>query len=259
MSTLATAAPTPFGSALRHWRTTRGLSQLALSLEAETTSRHVSFLETGRSRPSRGMVDRLTSALELPLRERNALFRAAGLAPAFSETGLDEESMQGFRRVVDLMLATHEPYPAYAVDGGWNIVRANRAAERFLPPDDERNLVRLTYGGAWQTMIENWADVAWLGVRRLQADAARFPADEGLAALVAYATAVADHVPRPSLDGAAGRVMCPRFRIGDEVVSTISVDAQFGSPLDVTLDELRIELIYPADDRAESFLRAAGG
>lgn len=259
MTTLLSGTATPFGTALRHWRTSQGLSQLALSLEAGTTSRHVSFLETGRSRPSRDMVDRLTAALALPLRERNALFVAAGLAPAFRETGLDDDSMADFRRVVDLMLASHDPYPAYAVDGGWNIVRTNRAAERFLPPTQERNVVRLTYDGAWQHLIENWAEIAWLGVERLRADAARFPADPELAGLVAHAMAAVDRagVTRPQLPSSAVRVLCPQFRIGDEVISTISVVAQFGSPLDVTLEELRIELIYPADERAEDFLQHA--
>lgn len=162
------------------------------------------------------MVDRLTAALALPLRERNALFVAAGLAPAFRETGLDDESMADLPRVVDLMLANHDPYPAYAVDGGWNIVRTNRVAERFLPPTAERNVVRLTYGGAWQQLIENWDEIAWLGVQRLRADASRFPAAPGLAALVTHAASAADEagVTRPELSSPSVRVLCPRFRIG---------------------------------------------
>jgi transcriptional regulator with XRE-family HTH domain len=141
---LPASQTTPFGSALRRWRLARGLSQLDLSVASETTSRHVSFLETGKSRPSREMVDRLAQALDLPLRERNVLFRAAGLAQVYSESALESEDLTAFRLVVDRMLESHDPFPAYAVDGHWNIVRANAAAQRFLAATGERNVVRLT-------------------------------------------------------------------------------------------------------------------
>jgi len=243
---------TPFGSALRRWRLTRGLSQLELSVAAETTSRHLSFLETGRSRPSRDMVGRLAEALGLPLRERNGLFLSAGLAAVYPESALDGEDLASFRVVVDRMLERQEPYPAYAVDGHWNIVRMNAAAARFLAGSDERNVVRLTYAGVWRDLIDNWDDVAWPAIRRLQAEAARYPQDMELAALVDLAVEAAGPAPREPAD-ASPRVLCPRFRIGDDVVRTISVVAQFGAPVDVTLDELRIELIHPADEDAERF------
>ncbi len=253
VSTTETGA-TPFGAALRHWRTSQGWSQLDLSLEAETTTRHLSFLETGRSRPSRAMVDRLSAALTLPLRERNSLYVAAGFSPAFTESDIEDPSMEGFRRAIDMLLDKHNPYPAYAIDGHWNIVRANTAAQLFLPPDGERNVIRLTYGGPWQALIDNWDQLAWLGVRRVQADASRFPDDPELKALVELATASAAAAPKTGPDGSS-HVMCPRFRIGDNLVSTIAVVAQFGAPLDVTLDELRIELIFPADQDADLFFQ----
>ena len=136
--------------------------------------------------------------------------------------------------------------------------RPGWAKTRCSPPDK----VSVRFGWSWSpgptTPASTKRSARSPRSRRLQADAARFPADEDLAALVAHAAAVADHLPRSSLHSAAGRVLCPRFRIGDEAVSTISVVAQFGSPLAVTLDELRIELIYPADERFKSFLRSAG-
>lgn len=202
------------------------------------------------------MVERLSQALDLPLRERNHLFVSAGLAPAYPESALESEDLAAFRKVVDRILTSHEPFPAYVIDRHWNIVRANAAAARFLPPETERNVVRLTYGGAWQPLIDNWSEIAWLGVHRLQADAVQFPHDPELRDLVDLASSVAADIPRPSLDRPT-RVLCPRFRIGAELVSTISVVAQFSAPLDVTLDELRIELICPADDTAERFFRAA--
>lgn len=246
---------TPFGAALRRWRLARGRSQLALAHRAETTSRHLSFLETGRSRPSRDMVARLAEALELPLRESNELFRVAGLAPAYPETELAAEDLAPFTAVVEQMLDRHSPYPAYAVDRHWNIVRTNRAADRFLPDAGERNVVRLTYAGAWRESIANWADLAWVGVRRLQAESARLPGDAELAALASLAAEASQGVTeRPGADGA--RVLCPHFLVGDDLVRTISVVAQFGSARDVTLEELRIELIYPADEAAAAFFRA---
>lgn len=222
---------------------------------SRTTSRHVSFLETGRSRPSRDMVERLATALDLPLRDRNVLFRAAGLAPVYPESMLDSADMSAFRSVVDRMLQGHEPFPAYVVDRRWNIVRANAAAELFLSATEERNAVRLTYAGAWRDLIDNWDDVAWVGLARLQAEAARFPDDEVLAALVDLATEAVGDLPR-SVASASEPVLCPHFRVGDDLVRTVSVVAQFGSPMDVTLDELRIELVYPADEDARRFFEA---
>ncbi len=249
-------AVTPFGAALRRWRLARGATQLALANLAATTSRHVSFLETGRSRPSGEMVARLAEALELPLRETNDLFRAAGLAAAFPETPLVAGDLAPFNAVVEQMLSQHDPYPAYAIDRHWDIVRANRAATMFLPGGVDRNVVRLTYAGPWRKLIANWTDIAWAGVHRLQAEAARRPDDEELADLVSLASeACRDVRERPTTDGGA-RVLCPHFRIGEQLVRTITVVAQFGGARDVTLDELRIELIYPADDEADAFFRS---
>jgi transcriptional regulator with XRE-family HTH domain len=250
--TVLASQTTPFGSALRRWRLAHGWSQLELSVASETTSRHVSFLETGRSRPSRDMVERLARALGLPLRERNLLFHSAGLAQGYPESALESEDLAAFRLVVDRMLESHEPFPAYAVDGHWNIVRANAAADRFLATTSERNVVRLTYAGVWRDLIDNWDDIAWVGVRRLQAEAGRFPQDDELAELVELAASAVSDLPRRPAD-ASTRVLCPNFRVGDDLVRTISVVAQFSAPLDVTLDELRIELVYPADDDARRF------
>ena len=247
-----TQTVTPFGAELRLSRTARGLSQLALSSAVGTPSRHVSFLETGRSRPSREMVERISEALHLPLRERNRLHVAAGLAPAYPDDVLDSAELAVFRSVIDRLLASHDPFPAYVVDGHWNIVRANAAATALLPPGGERNLVQLTYAGAWRNLITNWDDVAWPGIGRLQADAARFPADEVLASLVALAVAQARGA-RKIVAGSSDRVLCPIFRLGDETIRTVSVVAQFGSPRDVTLEELRIELFYPADVAADEY------
>ncbi len=247
---------TPFGSSLRRRRRLRGLSQLQLALAARTTSRHVSFLETGRSRPSRDMVQRLSAALGLSLRETNRLLGEAGLAPAYPETPLADPDLGAFSVAIEQMLARHEPYPAYVIDRHWDVVRRNSAAGRLLPPDAERNLVRLVYAGAWRDTIANWDEVAVAGVARLAADAARHPGDEVLSGLVDLATDAVRHLD-PSPSTPVGRVLCPHFRLGDEVVRTISVVAHFGGAADVTLDELRVELVFPADDTARRLLGAS--
>ncbi|GAA6525316.1 helix-turn-helix transcriptional regulator [Intrasporangium sp. DVR] len=249
-----TVATTPFGAALRRWRQAGGTSQLTLAHRAGTTPRHLSFLETGRSRPSRDMVVRLSEALDLSLREANDLFRAAGLAPAHPETPLATTDLAPFSAVVDQMLERHLPYPAYAIDRDWNIVRANAVAETLLPDTPERNVVRLMYAGPWREVIANWADLAWPGIRRLQAEASHRLDDGRLTELIEIAVSACRDVPqRPAPDDS--RVLCPHFRFGDELIRTISVVAQFGAARDVTLDELRIELIHPADETADAFFR----
>lgn len=135
-------------------------------------------------------------------------------------------------------------------------MRTNRAAERFLPEAGDRNVVRLTYAGPWRDLIANWAELARLGVRRLEAEAAAHPDDVEFAQLVALATAACRDLPDQSDPASeSARVLCPHFRVGDDVVRTISVVAHFGAARDVTLGELRIELIHPADELADQFFR----
>ena len=122
----------------------------------------------------------------------------------------------------------------------------------FLPESGERNAVRLTYAGAWRPLIANWGDIAWSGVRRLQSELARGPDDPELAALLQVALEAVQGVPRPVLPGGE-RVLCPHFAIGGRIVWTMTAVAQFGAAQDITLDELRIELIYPADSEAADF------
>ncbi len=242
-----TTTLSPFGRELRYWRKQRGFSQLELAAQAGTTSRHVSFLETGRSRPSSEMVERLSSQLAVPLRERNQLFEAAGLTAPYRGEAIEESPLEPFRFAMDSMLHQHLPYPGMVVDRTWNIVRANASAQQMISDAEGTNMVRLMYGGAWREMIENWDHVAWAGIRRIRDDVARHPEDPVLAELLEFATEAIADVPRPRGSG-SDLILCPRFRFGDLVVPTITVVAQFGSPRDVTIDELRIELIYPEDD-----------
>lgn len=248
---VSTAQITPFGKALRHWRRVRGVSQLDLAGTAATTTRHLSYLENGRSRPSREMVDRLADALVVPLRERNRLLEQAGLPPAYPEGELAAEDLAAFRSVLDRLLSTHEPYPAFVVDRHWNLVAANAATQRVFPHQPGTNTVRLLIDSV-SPLVENWVDVAPALVERIAADLMRYPDDEQLRELHEYAIAALppgarSRSPQPS------RVMCPRFRLDGTVVRTITVAARFESTVDITLDELRVELIYPEDADSDRF------
>lgn len=249
-----TTAPVPnaFGSQLRYWRRLRGLSQLGLALEANTTPRHLSFLETGRSRPGSDIVLRLADALDMPLRERNHLLAVAGLPPAYDDATIDAPDLTRFRRVLDRMLAAHAPFPGFVFDLHWNIIAATPIGEHLLAGSDERNMVRLLFApdGAWREVVDNWDRVAAYALSCLQDDALRFPHDEQLRALHDMALAATSGTMTSAVP-----VASPRLRLGTERIDTISVISQFSSPRHATVQELRIELLHPADDRAEHVLR----
>lgn len=244
----------PFGAGLRYWRGVRGVSQLGLAASAGTTSRHVSFLETGRSRPSREMVVRLSAALEIPLRDRNPLLEAAGLAAEYRHEGVYAADLAPFRAAMERMLRAHQPYPALVVDRHWNVVLANDAcALLFGDGLAGANMVRQYYANPHaRQAILNWPDIAQAGLRRLRGALERSPLDAELRALVDLAESAVAGLPPPRTS-AEDLTICPHFRAGDEVIRTIGMAARFESPNEITVEELRIELIYPADACAERF------
>jgi transcriptional regulator with XRE-family HTH domain len=248
-------AGSPFGTRLRQWRQRRGLSQLALAGRVGSTSRHISFLETGRSRPSRQMTLRLADALQVGRREANRLLHAAGLPATYPEAALEGAGLGAYRVTIQRLLAAHEPYPGMVLDGRFTVLLANDACARLFGTDLVGvNFVRdaLT-NPATAGIIVNWAEVAWAGLDRLRRHRERHPFDDQLHALVAAAEAALDPVPRPATDPSV--VVCPTFRIGDKHVRTVAMVARFDQAADVTLDELRVELIYPFDDAADRFFR----
>ncbi len=246
-----------FGARLRRWRRHRAISQLALALQIGSTARHVSFLETGRSRPSRQMVLRLGEALGTSLRERNQLLVAAGFPPAYPEAPLTGAELAPYRHAIDRLLRAHEPYPAMVVDAHWCVVFANRAcATLFGGEVVGANMVRhMIANRAAAQAIVNWPEVAWAGLTRLRRQLDQAPLDEELRALVTLAESAVLDLARQATPP-ADLVVCPWFRIGDEVVRTIGMAARFDQVAEVTLDELRIELFYPLDAAAERFFRA---
>lgn len=246
-----------FGHQLRQWRRRAGLSQIELAAQAGTTPRHLSFIETGRSRPGRELVLRLASALDVPLRDRNALLAAAGLPAAFAARELDEREMRPVRLVLERALRTHEPYPAWVVGPGLRFLSANRGAEALfpglcgLPPE---SIIDMWFGpGPYRELVENWQDVVRVGVASLRREAARAPE---LLPLARRAEALAGPLlekevpPEPDLP-----VVCPRLRIGGRTVRTISAILRFDTAIEVTASELRVELMFPADDESDAFFR----
>jgi transcriptional regulator with XRE-family HTH domain len=256
MSEEPPAPVSPFGARLRQWRRHRGLSQLGLAGKVASTARHISFLETGRSRPSRQMVLRLADALDVGLRGSNELLHTAGLPGTYPQATLDGPDLAPYRVAIDRMLDAHEPYPAMVIDRHWNVFLANWACSvLFGPQVVGSNFVRdsLANPAAAQAIV-NWPEVAWAGLDRLRHQLDRTPFDQELHHLVTLAENVLAGVARPSTDEPT-LAICPWFRIGDQIVRTIAMVARFDPIAEVTLDELRVELMYPLDEAAERFFR----
>lgn len=253
------------GEQLRDWRTRRRMSQMDLALDTDISTRHLSFIETGRSKPSSQMLLRIAKRLEVPHRARNALLLAAGYAPDYPERPLDSAEMAGMRAIVEHVLKGHEPYPALAVDRHWNMVAANEAIAILIeqvapallvPPVNVLRIALHPEGLAPQIVnVGEWR-AHILARLDLQIEAS---ADAGLIALreelAGYAIEANDnrtvHVGSIAvplvLDTIAGRI---------SFVSTVTI---FGTPVDITLSELAIEAFFPADAESAALLRELAG
>ena len=251
------------GPLLRDWRQRRRLSQLELALEAGVSARHLSFVETGRARPSAEMVVHLAEQLDVPLRDRNQLLLAAGYAPAYGQRGLEEPEMGPVRDALDRVLAGHEPYPAIVVDRHWGMVAANRAigvllegvAEHLLEPPV--NVLRLgLHPEGLAPRIVNLGEWRAHLLDRLGRQAV-VSGDPALATLHAELAAYPGADPGPSHDLAAGEIAVPlRLRHGAGELRLISTITTFGTAVDVTLSELSVEAFFPADAATAELLRA---
>ena len=260
MSTATLGQAPAFGRHLKRWRRQRGLSQLDLAVRAELSQRHVSFIETGRSRPRADVVRRVAEALEIPLRDRNILYETAGLAPGYQEVPLSDVTAEPFHNVVRMMLESHEPYPAYVINRWWELIDANEAGRRIFPEtnDGPINLVDAVLGpGPVREMIDNFSAAGWVFLRRIQREVANSGPDERLQELLARAEAYMKDVPVDVEAAGDDLVTCPHLRIGDQVIKTVSMVASFGTACEVTLDELRVELVFPRDEGARAFFRLA--
>lgn len=259
-------APAPgFGPLLRDWRRRRSLSQLALAAEAEVSQRHLSFIESGRSSPSRDIILRLAERLALPLRERNQLLVAAGYAPVFQARPADDPAMAAALKAVTLILERHEPFPALAIDRHWTLVHANAAIGRLLAGVDPAmltppvNVLRLSLhpdGLAGRIVnFREWRDHV---LHRLD-EQVGLTADPVLAALLEELRSypvppgAAPH-SRPATAPLAGVAVPFRLRTEAGILSFLSTTTVFGTALDITLSELAIEAFFPADDETADAL-----
>lgn len=249
---------TAFGTLLKHWRGMRGLSQLALSLRVETTTRHLSYLENGKSRPGREFALRLGEALDLPLRARNELLVAAGLAPEFPAREVGAPALQPYRRAITQVIEALRPFPAFVVDSTFRLVETNAVGRRLLPAVGERsvNLVDLFLApGPGRKLIQNFAEVAWSWHNRLLRATASSDSKDA-AALRARVEGYLRGVPRPVVDSTGEPVLCPTFSIGGVTVRTIGMTLRFGPSRDMTLEELSVDVLCPRDDEARRFFDA---
>lgn len=264
-----TTSAQPVGELLRDWRRRRRLTQMDLALEAEISTRHLSFVETGRSRPSRDMVLHLAERLEMPLRERNRLLAAAGFAAMFPERSLDDPALKSARAAVDLVLKGHEPYPALAVDRHWILVAMNNAVGPLLTGIDPAllappvNVLRLSlHPGGLSPRIVNWAE--WrahvLARLRHQVEVSADPVlRDLLAELASYPAPEATHPAQPQSEPDYAGVVVPlRLATPAGILAFLSTTTIFGTPVDVTLSELAVESFFPADTATAQALRAVG-
>ena len=256
----------PVGALVRDWRQRRRLSQLHLALEIGVSARHLSFVETGRSRPSPELVESIAEELDVPLRERNTLLLAAGSAPRYRERALDDPAMRFAVESVQRMLAAHDPYPGVLIDRQWNVVRANAAAGALtsgLPPEllgPPINVYRVClHPDGLAARTQNFGDWATYLIGQLE----RSLAVTGDPALQALADEVAAYPNVVSVLGGKDAVSADdqpllvpfRLAIGDTRLSLFTTLTTFGTPRDVTLDELAVELFYPADEQTAALLR----
>jgi transcriptional regulator with XRE-family HTH domain len=262
------ALPAGVGRLLRQWRAQRGLSQLDLSGEAGISSRHLSFVETGRAQPSREMVLLLSRALDVPLRDRNELLIAAGYAPVYRQTDLAAPAMAQVRRALDFILRQQEPYPALVLDRHWDVLAVNEGTARvqahFLdaaavaelgPP----NAMRLMFHPrAFRPFIVNWEATAVSLIQWLHRDAASGRGDHRTRALLDELLAYPD-VPRQwrrlDLDVSPSPFLSIELRRGETTLRYFTTLTSLGTPHDITLQELRIESFFPADEATEASTR----
>ena len=264
---LVMASAQPVGGLLREWRQRRRLSQLDLSCDAEISTRHLSFLETGRSQPSREMVLHLAAQLDVPLRERNVLLIAAGYAPIFPERQLADPALKNARKAVDLVLTGHEPYPALAIDRHWMLVASNRAVPPLLVGADAAllrppvNVLRLSlHPSGLAPRIANLAEWRSHLLARLHQQI-EVTADPVLVELMTELRAY----PAPSERKSAGTPAADRDYAGVVVplelitesglLAFISTTTVFGTPVDITLSELALETFFPANSATAEALR----
>lgn len=245
---------TQFPEALKDWRARRRFSQLELAVQADVSARHIAFLETGRARPSAAMIGRLADALQIPMHERNQLLTLAGFAARYPGRQWNDPEMAPVRGAVERILTQHAPYPAIAVDRLWTVMLMNGPARMLFGEvglAEGGSLLDLMVSDRLPPLIENWPDVAHHAAQRLRIESASLGgvaqldrAAEKLAAVLGATTA------------RAGPIVPTIYRSGTMKLSLFAIIAQFGTPEDLLLEDMKIELFFPNDDQSDKALRA---
>jgi transcriptional regulator with XRE-family HTH domain len=257
------------GAQIRAWRMARHVSQEALAARAGVSPRHLSFVENGRSQPSRDLVLALAGALEVPLRDRNTLLTAAGFAAAYRSSQLDGDELRHLRKAIDHVMKQQEPYGAVVVDGRWNVLQLNQGAQRVFkrfPPKTAdglaatRNLLAATlHPDALKPYIANWDEVAGHLVARLHREIAAAPGDDERRRLMASLLALPG-VPSDWRVPAPGRSAAPfvtvHLKSPTLELRLFTMLTSIGTPLDVTAEELHVETYFPADDATDALVRS---
>ncbi|CAB3785279.1 helix-turn-helix domain-containing protein [Paraburkholderia fynbosensis] len=259
------APPNDLGALLRRWRDMRGISQLDLSFNAGVSQRHISFIESGRSVPSRQMLMDIAQALDIPLRERNTLLLAAGYAPMYADPAWNAQEMQSVTKALGRMLRQHEPFPALVMDRYWNVLMTNESAPRFFncfidmtARKGPRNMLHLMFDpDGLRPFVADWKSVADSLIQRVYREAVGRVIDERTRDLVAALRAYPDVSEGESADSQAGAAAAmPVIPIGfvkdGHVLRYFSMVASVGTPQTVVAQELRIECMFPADDKTEA-------
>ncbi|MDJ0940549.1 MAG: helix-turn-helix transcriptional regulator [Woeseiaceae bacterium] len=240
-----------FGELLKNWRGQRRMSQLDLAFAADVSARHISFLETGRSQPSKAMVLKLSESLNVPRSTRNVLLTAAGFAQAYEARNLDEDEMAFVRAAMDWTLDRHNPYPAIAFDRHWQLVRMNDSAAAMLDAMHlgvgDSLLDAFLEGGSFAEALENREEIARHMVSRLRTESAHIGGDEVLdTAIERLAAMLGDD--EPAAGDSMPAIIPARYRSNGVLLSFFSTISQFGSTEDIALADIKIELMFPADD-----------
>ena len=252
-----------FGASLRQWRKSRGLSQLQLGLSADVSSRHISFLEGGRSQPSRQMIIQISNALNIPLSDRNTLLSLAGFAEAYSRMQLEQPEMKAVKDALAIMLNNHAPYPAQVLDWNWNIVMANEPQQKLIQglaseqPDfpETNNLLELLFDpNALRPYVENWEEVAFTLIQRIHRERALYQdrRSDLIEKLMQYPGVPTSWAVHHHASTSAPMIQLV-LNLGTQRLKLFSSLATFGTAIDVTMQELTIEQYFPGDEATRLF------
>lgn len=246
-----------FGDLLKEWRTIRRFSQLQLSLEAEISARHLSFLESGRAQPSRAMVIKLASALDMPKETANNAMHAAGFTAVFPQFEKEASDLAPVHDAVSQMLASHDPFPAIAIDRHWDVLNANTAALTLfaaLGLNGAANMIDALCAAGESDVIENWEETAILALARLRAEIVQFGGDR---ILERYAKQLSDHPRLANADVSdvdfSQAVIPSVFNISGKRLSLFSTIAGFSTVQDVSTSDIRVEMMFPIDEPTKAY------